>query len=88
MTLLVKFWRVQVVPAVMVQPPHPPNVPFGEAVRVTLDPVGKLPVQDVPGVAKQPRPDGELDIVPVPVPPKSTVTVGPVPLKQTTLAVM
>ena len=31
---------------------------------------------------------GELDIVPLPVPAKSTVTVGPVPVKQTTLAVM
>jgi hypothetical protein len=87
-TLLVRFWRVHVVPAAMVQPAHPPNVPFGMAVRVTLEPVGKLPVQDEPAVDEQPRPGGELDIVPLPVPAKSTVTVGPVPVKQTTLAVM
>ena len=68
----------------MVQPAHPPNVPFGTAVRVKLDPVGKLPMH----VDEHPRPAGELDIVPLPVPAKSTVTVGPVPLKQTTLAVI
>jgi hypothetical protein len=87
-TLFVRSWRVQDVPALILQPAHPPNVPFGTAVKVTLEPVGKLPVQDVPGVAAHPRPDGELDIVPLPVPAKSTVTVGPVPLKHTTLAVM
>jgi hypothetical protein len=72
----------------MEQPAHPPNVPFATAVRVTLEPVGKLPVQDDPAVDEQPRPGGELDIVPLPVPAKSTVTVGPVPVKQTTSAVM
>jgi hypothetical protein len=79
---------VHVVPAAIEQPAHPPNVPFGTAVRVTLEPVGKLPVQDEPALDEQPRPGGELDIVPLPVPAKSTVTVGPVPLKQTTSAVM
>jgi len=45
-------------------------------------------VQLDPAVEEQPRPGGELDIVPLPVPAKSTVTVGPVPEKHTTFAVM
>lgn len=87
-TLFIKFSMVHAVPALMVHPDHPPNVPLGTAVKVTVVPVGKLPVQEEPGVAEQPRPAGELEIVPVPVPAKSIVTVGPVPVKQTTLAVM
>jgi hypothetical protein len=85
-TLLVRFSMVQVVPALMSHPVQPPKVPFGTAVNVTVVPVGKLPVQEEPVLDEQPRPAGELDMVPEPVPAKSTVTVGPVPVKQTTMA--
>lgn len=61
-------------------------MPFGTAVKVTSVPVGKLPVQEPPGVAAQPKPAGELEIVPVPVPAKFMVIVGPVPVKQVTVA--
>jgi hypothetical protein len=45
-------------------------------------------VHDEPAEDEHPSPGGELEIVPLPVPAKSTVTVGPVPVKHTTLAVM
>ena len=87
-TSFVRFSRVQAVPELIVHPAHPPNVPFGTAVKVTFVPVGKLPVQEEPAVDEQPSPAGELEIVPLPVPAKLTVIVGPVPVKQTTLPVM
>ena len=87
-TSFVRFSRVQAVPELIVHPAHPPNVPFGTAVSVTFEPVGKLPVQEFPAVDEQPRPAGELEIAPLPVPENVTVTVGPVPVKQTTFPVM
>ena len=87
-TLLIKFWRMQVAPESISHPAQLPNVPFGTAVKVTSVPVGKLPVQEPPGVAAQPRPAGELEIVPVPVPAKFIVIAGPVPVKQVTDASM
>jgi len=76
---------IQVWPGIVSHPAQPPNVdPFGVAVRVTVVPLGKLAVQ----VVEQPSPPGELDTVPAPVPAKFTVRVGPVPVKQTTFAVM
>ena len=88
MTSLVKFWKMHVAPELISQPAQPPNVPFGTAVNVTLVPVGKLPVQEAPALAAQPKPAGELEIVPVPVPTKFMVTVGPVPVKQITDAII
>jgi hypothetical protein len=82
---------VQDDPDMLSQPSQPPNVevPVGEAVSVTVVPLGKLVVQ----VLAQPRPGGELVMVPEPVPANSTVRFWaeppePVVVKQTTLAVM
>ena len=87
-TLLVRSLMTQTVPLLSSHPDHPPNVPLvATAVSVRAVPVGKLPVHAV-ALEAQPRPEGELDMVPVPVPAKSTVTVGPVPLKQVTFAVI
>jgi hypothetical protein len=58
------------------------------AVKVTVVPVGKLPVQEDPPLNAQPRPAGELDTVPAPVPDEFTVIVGPVLVKQTRFAVI
>jgi hypothetical protein len=71
-------------PDTVSQPAHPPNVDpvLAAAVNVTVVPEGKLAVQ----FAAQPSPTGELDTVPMPVPAKSSVMIGP--LKQTTVAVM
>jgi hypothetical protein len=87
-TLLIKFWRTHVAPESISHPAQPPKVPFGTAVKVTSVPVGKLPVQEPPGVAAQPKPAGELEIVPVPEPAKFMVMVGPVPVKQVTVAII
>lgn len=76
---------VHVCPDAVSQPVQPPNVePFGVAVKVTVVPAGKLALQ----LAAQPRPPGELDTVPAPVPAKATERTGPVPTKQTTVAVI
>ena len=76
---------MQVCPFALSQPVQPPNVDaFGVAVNVTLVPAAKLALQ----VAAQPKPPGELDTVPAPVPAKFTVRRWPVPLKQTTVAVI
>jgi hypothetical protein len=56
--------------------------------KVTVVPVGKLPVQEDPPLNAQPRPAGELDTVPAPMPDESTVIVGPVLVKQTRFAVI
>jgi len=79
------------------QPPHPPNVPFGAAVSITVEPLAKLLLEHVPAVLAQLSPAGELVTFPVPVPRKFKVRLGPVPPppppppeleKQTTFAVM
>jgi len=62
--------------------------PFGVAVIVIMVPLGKVALH----AAEHPRPEGELAMVPAPLPPKSTVRVTPEPpepppVKQTTLAV-
>ena len=77
---------VHACPDAISHPAHPTNVelPVGVAVSVTVVPVAKL----VEHVAAHPSPAGELAMVPVPVPAKSTVSVGPVPVKQVTFAVI
>jgi hypothetical protein len=84
--LFVKFLTTHTGPDTVSQPAQPPNVdrPVGAAVIVTVVPSAKVAVH----VVAQPSPIGELEIVPVPVPAKSAVTVGPPPVKQTTLAVI
>ena len=51
-------------------------------------PIGKLPVQEEAPLSEQPRPAGELEMVPAPAPAESIVTVGPVEVKQVRLAFM
>jgi hypothetical protein len=58
--------------------------PLGVAVNVIVVPLTNV----VAHVAEQLRPGGELTTVPAPVPAKVTVKVGPVPVKQTTFAVI
>ena len=88
-TLLVKLLMIHVAPAMLSHPAQPPNVPLvAAAVRVTVVPVGKLPVHVEPPLNEQPKPEGELETVPAPAPEESIVTVGPVPVKQTTFAVI
>ena len=78
------------------QPVHPPNVPLGAAVSVTVEPLAKLLLEQVPAVLAQLNPGGELVTVPEPVPRKFNVMLGPEPPpppppeleKQTTFAVM
>jgi hypothetical protein len=67
-------------------PDHPPNVePFvGFAVSTIVLPVDNAVLH----VDEQLRPGGSLVIVPVPAPAKTTVSACPVPVKQTTLAVI
>lgn len=72
---------VHVVTLTESQPVHPPK-PVVEAVNTTEVFVGN----DVLHVLAQPRPAGELVIVPAPLPTKLTVSAGPT--KHTTLAVM
>jgi hypothetical protein len=87
-TLFIKLSTVHIVPLVASHPAHPPNVPVVDvAVNVTVVPVGKLATQAV-ALEAQPSPEGELEIVPAPVPAKSTVMVGPVPVKHVRFAVM
>ena len=89
MTLFVRLFIVHTVPEVLSHPAQLTNAPVvAAAVKLTVVPVGKLPVQEEPLLKEQPRPDGELDMVPEPVPAESTVMVGPVPVKQTTVAVI
>ena len=87
-TSFVRFSIVQLVPDSISHPVHPPKVPFGTAVNVSDVPVSKLPVQEEPAPDVQLRPAGELEIAPLPLPANSTVTVGPVPVKHVTAAVM
>lgn len=77
------------------QPPlQPPKdeLPTGVALSVTEVPLAKLELQG-PAVLAQFRPEGELLTVPVPEPPKLTVSSGPelpelLLVKQVTFAVM
>ena len=62
------------------------EVPVGIAVNMTVVPLTK-PWLHVPALDAQLRPCGELLILPVP-PKKSTVSVGPVVLRQATFAVI
>ena len=77
---------VHAVPEVTSHPDHPAKTVFGVAVRTTVVPETNaakhgFPVQD--------KPAGELVTVPVPgAVANCTVNSGPVPVKQTTLAVM
>ena len=73
---------VHVVPFKESQPAHPPKVPVVEGVSTTELFAGN----DVLHVLAQLRPAGELVIVPAPLPTKLTVSAGPT--KHTTLAVM
>jgi hypothetical protein len=86
--LAVKLFMVHTVnpgPEVESQPAdQPPNVPLGAAVNITMVPLGKLVLQ----LVAQLRPAGELVTVPVPVPAKVTVRIGPEPVKHVTFAVM
>jgi hypothetical protein len=73
---------VQFIPDVESHPVHPPNVPFGDAVKVIAVLEGNVAVHE----ASQLSPAGTLVMVPVPGPAKLTASVGPT--KQTTLVVM
>jgi len=73
---------VHVVPLKESQLAHPPKVPVVEGVSTTEVFDGN----DVLHVLAQLRPAGELVIVPAPLPTKLTVSAGPT--KHTTLAVM
>jgi hypothetical protein len=81
--------RLQVVGVVLSHPEVQVTVveaPVGVAVSVTGLPVGKI----APHVVEQAIPGGVLTTIPVP-PPKLTIKlgpVGPVPVKQTTVAVI
>ncbi len=89
MTLLVRLSMKHTVPWVLSHPAQFPKVPLvAAAVRVTEVPVGKLPEQLEPLLREQPSPAGELETVPAPAPDESIVTVGPVPVKQVTVAVI
>jgi len=83
---------VQVLPVQSPEKPAKTDDPTGVAVRVTLEPVGKLLTQFT-CVLAQLIPPGELLTVPVPVPAKLSARVGSeppllLPVKQTTSAVM
>ena len=86
---LVKLFTVQICPNTASQFPQLENVEatLAVAVSVTVVPLAKLAVH----VLAQVRPEGELVVLPDPVPGKLTVSAGPPPpeaVKQTTFAVM
>jgi hypothetical protein len=68
--------QISPVPSTELHPVHPPNVPFGAAVNVIIEPLTKLVLQ-LPAVLAQLNPVGELVTVPEPVPAKFRVSVGP-----------
>ena len=91
-TVVARFVTVQIrpVPSTLVHPCQPPNVPAGAAVNITVDPLGKLATQLLEALV-QLMPAGELVTEPEPSPAKVREMLGlppPVPVKQTTLAVI
>ncbi len=89
MVLAEKLGMLHVSAAGLGQLPHITDVEggVGEAVNVIGVPLTKLWLHDT-AVDAQLRPGGELLMLPVPVPKKSTVSVGPVVLRQATFAVI
>ena len=77
-TSAVRLLIVQVSPDTEPHPVHPPNVPNGVAVSVTLLPVGNAALHRL-AVLAQLSPRGELVTVPWPVPANVTVRIGPLP---------
>jgi len=79
---------VRLGPEVVSQFDQPPKIPVVFAVKVIGVPLAKLALH----VVAQLRPAGELVMLPVPVPANCAVRIGaeppPVPVKQTTVAVM
>ena len=87
--LVVKLVTIQTNPETESQFAQLPNVelPVGAAVNVTVLPLGNVALQ----VLAQLRPEGELTMVPEPLPAKFAVRTGPPEpelVKQTTFAVM
>lgn len=87
--LAVILGMVHIIPDGRGQVPQPPNVEgvVGVAVNVIVVPLTK-PWLHVPALDAQLRPGGELVTIPVPVPEKSTVSIGPELLRQATFAVI